>query len=121
MSSIIKRSETHAVQLLEVSHANELCLKLYFLLWAIMLFNKTSTLSVLFLSLSLSLWRGGFLITLMNLKAKVARGYQRYSQQLCIFHPKSSTKALGLFLKMKCTVLHCCSFVNKKFNSVTSL
>lgn len=45
----------------------------------------------------------------------------RYSQEFGIFHPNSSTKAFRLFPEVKGTVLHCCSLVNKKLNSVTSL
>lgn len=44
-----------------------------------------------------------------------------YSQELEIFHPKSSSKALWLFPKVKSTVLHCCCLINKKLNPVTSL
>lgn len=42
-------------------------------------------------------------------------------QELGIFHPKCSSEALRLLPEVKWTVLHCCSFVNKKLNAITSL
>lgn len=113
----MKHLNKYAVAPSNISHLFSFFFFFVFKLFKCNVLNKTHSYFIF------RYWRKTRLRALFKIKNHnmIHKQIRNYLQELGIFHPKSSTQTLRLFPEVKCTILHCCSFINQKLNPITSL